>query len=192
MTLTRGFWMADTPCTQALWRAVMEANPSRFKHDDHPVENVSWNRVQEFLKRLNGQVPNLNAGLPTEAQWEYACRAGSQTAVYPTAVGDGAIEIVGLHKAPALDPIAWYGGNAVAPAGIKNAGNSSDWKEKQIQHNKASTQPVKGKLPNAWGLYDMLGNVYEWCRDESRSYRSEHLTDPGEGQEGGTGGGPRV
>jgi formylglycine-generating enzyme required for sulfatase activity len=184
VTLTQGFWMADTPCTQALWKGVMGKNPSEFQGDQHPVETVSWNTVQDFLTELNQLIPGLQASLPTEAQWEYACRAGSQTALYPTAVGDGTIEIVGEHKAPVLDPIAWYGGNSVAPAGIRNPYDSSKWPEKQIDHKQASTQPVKGRLPNAWGLYDMLGNVYEWCRAGGQKYGSGHAINPGESKTG--------
>jgi formylglycine-generating enzyme required for sulfatase activity len=188
VTLTQGFWMADTPCTQALWKGVMGKNPSRFQGDQHPVETVSWNTVQDFLTELNQLIPGLQASLPTEAQWEYACRAGSQTALYPSVAGDGTIQIKGERDAPALDSIAWYGGNAVAPAGIRNPWDSRDWKQKQIPHDRASTQPVKGKLPNAWGLYDMLGNVYQWCRDGWHKYGSEHAIDPGGSKTGGSDG----
>ncbi|MFM8220042.1 MAG: formylglycine-generating enzyme family protein, partial [Planctomycetaceae bacterium] len=69
VTLTRGFWMADTPCTQGVWRAVMGGNPSRFQADQHPVEKVSWDTVQKFLNALNARVPGLEVTLPTEAQW---------------------------------------------------------------------------------------------------------------------------
>jgi formylglycine-generating enzyme required for sulfatase activity len=188
VTLTQGFWMADTPCTQALWKGVMGKNPSRFQGDQHPVESVSWNTVQDFLTELNQLIPGLQASLPTEAQWEYACRAGSQTALYPSVAGDGTIQIKGERDAPALDPIAWYGGNSVAPAGIRNPWDSKDWEQKQIPHDRASTQPVKGKLPNAWGLYDMLGNVYEWCRVGWQEYRFEHAIDPGGSKTGGSDG----
>jgi formylglycine-generating enzyme required for sulfatase activity len=188
VTLTQGFWMADTPCTQALWKGVMGKNPSRFQGDQHPVESVSWNTVQDFLTELNQLIPGLQASLPTEAQWEYACRAGSQTALYPSVAGDGTIQIKGERDAPALDPIAWYGGNSVAPAGIRNPWDSKDWEQKQIPHDRASTQPVKGKLPNAWGLYDMLGNVYEWCRDGWHKDGSEHAIDPGGSKTGGSDG----
>ena len=79
--LTTGFWLADTACTQALWRAVMGGkNPSRFQEDErNPVENVSWDEVSGFLRRLASLVPGIVAELPTEAEWEYACRAGSET-----------------------------------------------------------------------------------------------------------------
>jgi formylglycine-generating enzyme required for sulfatase activity len=178
VTLTKGFWMAETACTQELWEAVMGDNPSRFQSAQHPVESVSWLRVQQFLRELQRVAPDLHADLPTEAQWEYACRADSQTALYPTDKGDGTIEIRGDNDAPALDPIAWYGGNSTAPVEIKNAADSSAWPKKQHPHTRASTQPVGLKLPNAWGLYDMLGNVWEWCLDRWGSYEAKLEVDP--------------
>jgi formylglycine-generating enzyme required for sulfatase activity len=161
--LTRGFWVADTPCTQSLWRAVMDSNPSHFQGSkdlnlDRPVETVSWRDVQTFLSRLNDAIPGLHATLSTEAQWEYACRAGSQSDVYPPAR---------LRKsqrkksdklqayASDLDAIAWHYAN-------------SDER----------THPVMQKLPNAWGLYDMLGNVWEWCADGRRPYNDVPQIDP--------------
>ena len=80
VTLTRGFWLADTACPQAFWQAVTGKNPSAIKGPDRPVENVSWNDVQDFLRRLEELVPGIGADLPTEAEWEYACRAGTETA----------------------------------------------------------------------------------------------------------------
>ena len=138
VTLTRGFWIAETEITQAVWKAVMGANPSLFRGDDRPVEVVSWNDVQEFLAALNQRVPGLEASLPTEAQWEYACRAGTIEATYGN-----------------LGAVAWWGGNS-----------------------KGETHPVKSKQPNAWGPYDMLGNVWEWCQDRLGPYGSEHVIDP--------------
>ncbi len=79
VTFSRGFWLFDTACTQALWQAVMGSNPSRFKGTDRPVENVSWNDCQDFLKKLNERLPGLDLSLPTESQWEYACRADTTT-----------------------------------------------------------------------------------------------------------------
>jgi formylglycine-generating enzyme required for sulfatase activity len=137
--LTRGFWLCDTPCTQALWQAVMGRNPSRFKGKNRPVEQVRWEDCQIFLDKLHAQLPGLALHLPTEAQWEYACRAGTGTARYQEE----------------LDVIAWY------------ADNSND-----------ETHEVGQKQPNAWGLYDMLGNVGEWCHDGRRDYEQEAVVDP--------------
>jgi len=126
VTIEPGFWMFDTPCTQALWEAVMGENPSHFKGPHRPVELVSWDQCQEFLKALNSRIDDLRLSLPSEAQWEYVCRAGTVSARY----------------SENLDAIAWYGANS--------------GKE---------THPVAGKEANRWGLYDMLGNVWEWCSD---------------------------
>jgi formylglycine-generating enzyme required for sulfatase activity len=135
VTIEPGFWMFDTPCTQALWEAVMGENPSGFKGPDRPVESVSWDQCQEFLKALNSRIDGLRLSLPSEAQWEYACRAGTETPRY--------------REDP--DEIAWYSANSGA-----------------------ETHPVAGKEPNAWGLYDMLGNVFEWCEDVwAGNYREE-------------------
>jgi formylglycine-generating enzyme required for sulfatase activity len=161
----------DTPCTQALWEAVMGDNPSRFQSPERPVEQVSWEEVQEFLRRIEERVPGL--ALPTEAQWEYACRAGTQTATYA-----GDLEILGDSNAPLLDAIAWYSGNSGVGFELDNGWDSSNWPEKQYLHERAGTHPVGLKEPNAWGLYDMLGNVWEWCADGIRPYGSESVTDP--------------
>ena len=80
--LTKGFWLGDTPVTQALWTAALGNNPSYFKDPQRPVEQVSWDDAQEFLNKMNARIPGLGLGLPTEAQWEYACRAGTEGANY--------------------------------------------------------------------------------------------------------------
>ena len=108
----------------------MENNPSRFKGDELPVEIVSWNDVQKFINRLNQREGTDKYRLPTEAEWEYTCRAGSTTAF---CYGS---------NASSLGEYAWYN---------KNSGRI--------------THPVGQKKPNAWGLYDMHGNVLEWCQD---------------------------
>jgi formylglycine-generating enzyme required for sulfatase activity len=132
VTLTQPFWLGRTAVTQGQYEAVMGTNPSQFRGSDLPVETITWDEAMEFCQKLTdrekaaGRLPNGYAyTLPTEAQREYACRAGTEG---PFA-GD-------------LDAMAWY--NA-------NSGNT--------------THPVGTKQPNAWGLCDMEGNVWEWCRD---------------------------
>jgi formylglycine-generating enzyme required for sulfatase activity/uncharacterized protein YgiM (DUF1202 family) len=139
--ISKGFWLAKTECTQAQWRAVMGAEPSHFKGDDLPVESVSWEDAQAFMAKLNGKNV-LPAGwkwsLPSEAQWEYACRAGTMTA---TSYGDSLSSMQ-----------ANFDGNE--PYGSASKG---PYLEK--------TSPVGSYAANAWGLQDMHGNVSEWCSD---------------------------
>jgi len=185
VTLAAGFWLFDTPCTQALWTAVMNTladgkalptdlvgrrgrwpsvkamvNPSRFASPNRPVEQVSFDDLWIFINQLNALLPGLDLTLPSEAEWEYACRAGTETATYA-----GAMEILGANNAPVLDPIAWYGGNSGKDFDLANGHDSSGWPDRQYDHKRAGTRPVAMKAPNAWGLYDMLGNVWEWCAD---------------------------
>ena len=173
VTITRGYWLFDTPVTQALWEAVMGANPSQFQSPDRPVEQVSWNDCQTFLETINAHMPDLALSLPTEAQWEYGCRADTESAIYT-----GELEILGDNNAPALDSIAWYGGNSGVDFELSEGHYSSGWPEKQYDHQQAGTHPVGKKQPNAWGLYDMLGNVWEWCADGLRDYAAEPIQDP--------------
>ena len=172
--LTEGFWLADTPCTQELWQEVMGENPSEYRSPRRPVERVSWEDCQRFLETLNEDQPGLELRLPTEAGWERACRAGTDTATW---LGD--LEILGMNNAPLLDEIAWYGGNSGLDFDLEEGFDSSGWEEKQYPHKVAGTREVGLKEPNPWGLYDMLGNVYEWCSDFwSDAYPEGPGTDP--------------
>ena len=140
--ITKGFWMGKYEVTQKQWETVMGHNPSRFKGDGRrPVESVSWDDCQEFLKKLNSRASSPGFRLPTEAEWEYACRAGTTTRFY-----------WGDHSDSAH---AWY---------RDNSGRHP--------------HPVGEKKPNAWGLYDMSGNVWEWCHDRYGNYSPKPVTDP--------------
>jgi len=160
ITFETGFWMFDCPVTQSLYEAVTGENPSEFKSPDRPVESVSFEDAEAFMARLNAALPGLDLCLPSEAQWEYACRAGTVEASYA-----GAMEVVGERNAPVLDAIAWYGGNSGVDFDLDEGVDSSDRAEKQYKHGKVGTRDVKLKSPNPWGFYDALGNVYEWCVD---------------------------
>jgi formylglycine-generating enzyme required for sulfatase activity len=164
VTLTQGFWLADTACTQALWLALVGGrNPSRFTGVwEWPVENVSWDDVtQRFLPKLQALLPtDAEATLPTEAQWEYACRAGTTT---PFSWGD------------TIDPsLVNYDGNHPY-----NGGPKGEYRERTV--------PVLALPANDWGLYQMHGNVWEWCWDEKRDYAEGTAVDP----MGAVGDGPR-
>lgn len=171
--LRQGLWLADTPCTQALWEAVMGNNPSSFISPDRPVEQVSWDDCQVFLTKLNALIPGLDARLPTEAEWEYSCRGGTTTATW---VGD--LDIRGERNAPVLDAIAWYGGNSGRAFDLEEGYDVRDWPERQYPDPQAGTRRVRTKRVNPCGLYDMLGNVYEWCEDWYESYDVRSTVDP--------------
>ena len=145
VTITKPFYLGKYEVTQEQWEAVMGNNPSHFKGPKKPVEQVSWEDCQKFLGKLNAKVGSgaSKFQLPSEAQWEYACRAGS-TGKF--CFGDDEKQ---------LDEHAWYG---------ENSGNK--------------THSVGEKKPNAWGLYDMHGNVWEWCQDWYGAYRAEAVDDP--------------
>ena len=177
VTLTEGFWMAETPCTQDLWEAVQGDNPSRFKTPDRPVESVSWAQAQTFLEALGRTLPGLEPRLPTEAEWEYACRAGTTEATYA-----GPVHFVGDANAPALDPIAWYSGNCGVDFDLSEGEEVSDQLgnfQYLYDRKRTGTRRVRHKAPNPWGLYDILGNVCEWCEDRwTDSLGTESRVDP--------------
>ncbi len=152
VTLTQGFWLADSACTQALWQVVMKNNPSRFAGEhDNPVEQVSWDDVQQFIQAINTQFSDLQARLPTEAEWEYVCRAGTTT------------------------PFS-FGGN-ITPEQVNYDGNSPYVGAEKGKYRE-KTVPVKSLPPNAWGLYEMHGNVREWCADWYGAYPTAAVIDP--------------
>jgi formylglycine-generating enzyme required for sulfatase activity len=130
VTISKPFYLGVYEVTQQEWMAVMGNNPSKFKGEDKPVDTVSWDDAQAFVARLNQKEGHSRYRLPTEAEWEYAARAGSTSTYY---FGDDESQL-GDH--------AWYGAN------------SGD-----------TTHPVGQKRPNAWSLYDMIGNVWEWAQD---------------------------
>ncbi len=180
VVISEAFQLAITPVTQGQYQSVVGENPSLFKHAgaDAPVESVSWEDAVAFCRRLNELTPHEGGppegshySLPTEVQWEYACRAGSQSALYC-----GNITLKGAKHAPELDGVGWYGGNSGVD--YKGAYDSSGWAEKQYPHKQAGTHPVGQKQPNRWGLFDMIGNVLEWCADGQRRYYEEEMLDP--------------
>jgi len=145
VSITKPFYLGKYAVTQEQWEAVMGSNPSHLKGAKNPVERVSRDDCQAFLIKLNAKTGGKGGKfvLPTEAQWEYACRAGSTTKY---CFGDDETR---------LGEYAWYG--------VKS---------------KSETHPVGEKKPNAWGLYDMHGNVWEWCQDLYGAYRAEAVNDP--------------
>ena len=159
VTLTQGFWLADSACSQALWQAVMGDNPSVFKDNpNNPVENVSWHDCQAFIERLNAGFEDLHARLPTDAEWEYACRAGTTT------------------------PFSF--GNTVTPEQVNYDGNYPYANSKKGLYRE-KTVSVKSLPPNPWGLYEMHGNVWEWCQDWYGDYDHQAVTDPTGVEQGG-------
>ena len=153
VTFTEDLWLADTACTQALWQVVMDNNPSYVTDDlNKPVEQLSWDDMHEFFAAM--QEPDLlpadiEALLPTEAQWEYSCRAGE----------------LGAYS---------FGENV--DQSQVNFGSGDNW-ERRFK-SKQTTVPVKALPANRWGLYQMHGNIWEWCADAMRDYTPGAVFDP--------------
>jgi formylglycine-generating enzyme required for sulfatase activity len=152
VTISQGFWLADTACTQALWQALMGNNPSYFTDARNlPVEHITWHAVQEFLRKLEKSLPGCQLDLPSEAEWEYACRAGSHT---PFSFGAN------------INPQQVnYNGDYPYPGG-----EQGEYREKTVA--------VKSLPANPWGLYEMHGNVWEWCKGGERAYSGQAQVDP--------------
>ena len=152
VTLTRGFYMGATEVTQGQWRKIMGSNPSHFKNcgDDCPVESVSWNDAKDFIGRLNKREGTDKYRLPTEAEWEYAARAGTTTRY------------------------GWGSSDPVCEPGRKNGARFDD----NRKCDDIGPAAVGTYLSNSWGLYDMHGNVWEWCQDRYGNYPSGMATDP--------------
>jgi len=149
VTLTRGFWMLETPVTTAMWNSITERNPRNYS-GKFPVECVSWHDCQEYIQKLNGfgvTPSGYRFSLPTEAQWEYACRAGTTT--------------------------PFYSGNRLNGK-MANCNGKHPYGRKVLD----DTTEVGSYPANAWGLYDMHGNVWEWCSDWFGDYPGGRVTDP--------------
>ena len=145
------YYIGETEVTQALWKAVMRSNPSSWKGDNLPVEGVSWEDAQTFIRKLN-QMTGKTFRLPTEAEWEYAARGGNKSRGYKYSGGND------------ISDVAWY---------ERNSG--PNWYD---GNRGAKTHAVKNKRANELGLYDMSGNVWEWCSDWYGSYESYSQTNP--------------
>ena len=166
--LSKCYWLGKYPVTQAQYEAIMGGIPSCFKGGDLPMVRLSWYEAMVFCKKLTeiekaaGRLPKgYEYTLPTEAQWEYACRAGTTTAL------NSGKNLSDLEKCPEMDEVGWY------------AYNSGEYDSDGNWTNNGGTFPVGQKQPNDWGFYDMHGNVWEWCLDwYSDGYLASSVTDP--------------
>jgi formylglycine-generating enzyme required for sulfatase activity len=184
VSISKSFYMGKYEVTQGQWKQVMGNNPSLFKEcgENCPVDRVSWNDTQEFIEKIC-ELEKMNPckyRLPTEAEWEYAARAGATTELY-----NGKLENNGYFESKNLDQIGWFAGNAKAT--YEGGFNIRDVSVKEgleffknAPHQFAGTQVVGKKEPNAWGLHDMIGNVYEWSEDwyDEKYYDKTPLLDP--------------
>jgi len=152
VTFTQGYWLADSACSQAMWLALMGTKPSKCNNaPQNPVEQVSWDDCQQMIAKLNQQLPGSGFSLPSEAQWEYACRAGTVT--------------------------AFSYGSTITPEQVNYNGQFPiGGAEKGLYRQK--TVPVKSLPPNAWGLYEMHGNVWQWSNDYYADYSGSAEIDP--------------
>ena len=152
------YYIGETEVTQELWTAVMGSNPSSFKGkgSNLPVEDVSWDDCQEFITKLNA-ITGRRFRLPTEAEWEYAARGGSKSRGYKYSGSNN------------VDDVAWYWKNS---GDSYLSGGDGDWSEEKVVGNNCRTHSVATKSPNELGIYDMSGNVFEWCQDWYGYYNS--------------------
>ena len=160
------FEIGQFPITQAQWMAIMGSNPSHFKKCPNcPVEQVSWNDIQNFLQKLNS-LTGMNYRLPTEAEWEFAARGGNQSQEHTYSGSNDP------------DEVGWY---------WKNSGDQlleGEWDRDKITRNNCRTHPVGKKHPNELGIYDLTGNVWEWCQDWYGTYSKGPETHPQGPQKG--------
>jgi formylglycine-generating enzyme required for sulfatase activity len=157
--ITKAFEIGKTEVTGKQWQALMGSNPSAFKGDDLPVEQVTFQQVQEFLNKLNAHNDEFLYRLPTEAEWEYAARAGTTD-----------------QYAGSLHDMAWYNDGEAAARGTGAFRNENSPTGLAV----AETHPVATKKPNAWGIFDMRGNVAEWVQDfyDATYYLNSPAADP--------------